>query len=298
MRSLYFATPVVSLYEGEEGTAVAPVTPVPGTSSDTPPAGTGVGTGDDPNAVVNVDPAARFDQDQVNKIVQDRLAKDRKKTEEKYLTLEASYQDLIANKALSDDGKVAAKKQLEDLRAQHRTTEEQAKHEKNQLKDMYESELHQYKEAAVHWESQHKEYLIERSLLEAAVANDAFMPTQIFDTLQKWTTLVDQLDENDKPTGKLTPMVDLPDVEADTGKPTVLQRTPMDAVERLKELQPNLFKANVVSGVGGNSNTGGITPGAGGHIGQEDQKELTTDQWMKQYKDDPTKLGLRARNRR
>ena len=296
MKNLYFAAPVLSLYEGEEGVStIATVTPLATPSPVAPAIGTGVGAGDDPNAVINVDPAARFDQDQVNKIVQDRLAKDRKKTEEKYLSLEKSYQDLIANKALSDDDKVTAEHQLEDLRKQHRTKEEQAKHEKNQLTEKYESELQQYKEAAIHWESQHKEYLIERSLLEAATSNDAYLPSQIFDTLQKWTKLVDQLDENDNPTGRLTPMVDLPDFDADTGKPVVTQRTPMEAVERLKELQPNLFKANVVSGVGGNSNTGGITPGAGGHI---DQKDLTTEQWMKLYKDDPTKLGLRPKNRR
>lgn len=296
MFNLYYAAPVTSLYDGDatgvitDPPPVAPVVPAPAN----PPVGTGL-AGNDPNAVLNVDPNARFDQDQVNKIVQDRLAKDRKKHEERYKGLEKTHQDLLANQALSQDERTTLEQSLEDLRKQHRTKEEQAKHEKNELKENYETQLQTYKDSAAHWEKQHKEFLVEKSLLEAAVTHDAFMPQQILSIVRDWTKLVDAVDENDKPTGKLTPMVDLPDVDADTGKAIITQQTPASAIERLKELQPNLFKSNVVSGVGGNSTTGGMTPGADGHV---DQKELTTEQWMKLYKEDPAKLNLRARKRR
>lgn len=286
LESLYHAAPALSLYDGDEGIPTPPAPP-------TPPTGTGL-TGDDPNAVVNVDPNARFDQTMVNKIVQDRLAKDRKKQEERYTTLEGTYSDLLANQALSADERTKLEDQLEDLQKQNRTKEEQAKHEKKQLQERYETELDQYKADAVRWEAQYKDFLVEKSLMEAAVSNDAFMPQQILSIVREWTKLVDAVDESGKPTGRLTPMVDLPDVDADTGKPIVTQRTPSEAIERLKELQPNLFKSNVVSGVGGNSTTGGVIPGADGRI---DPRELTTDQWMKQYKDDPTKLGLRGRKK-
>ena len=293
--SLYLANPVVSLYEGEgEGvtaTVAAPTTP----TTPTTPTGAGVSGGADPNATVNVDPNTRFNQDQLNTIIQDRLAKDRKKHEEKYKALETTYQDLLANEAVSEGAKDDLKIQLEDLRKQHRTKEEQAKHEKNQLKDSYEGQLQQYKDAAVHWESEHKSNLIEVALMNAAVAHDAFMPSQVLSIVREWTKLVDVLDENEKPTGKLTAMVDLPDVDADTGKAIVTQSAPMEAIERMKQLQPNLFKANVVSGVGGNSTTGGGTPGADGQI---DLAALTPEQFMKLRKEDPTKLGLRSNQRR
>lgn len=256
----------------------------------------GLGTNsDDPNAPIVVDPNARFDQEMVNKIVQDRLAKDRKKHEERYKQLETSHQDLLANEALSTEGRKALEQSLENLQRQHRTKEEQAKIEKNQLKLDYETELAQYKEAATRWERQHKDYMIEKSLIDAAVAHDAFRPDQIFKIVREWTKLVDAVDESGKPTGQLTPMVDLPDVDADTGKAIITQRTPMEAIERLQELQGNLFKANVVSGVGGNSATGGVQPGATGQF--VDQKELTTAQWMKIYQEDPTKLGIKPRKR-
>lgn len=289
---LYLANPVLSLYEGDDDDDGGD--PSGGAPPIDPPRGLGFKS-ENPNEPIDVDPNARFDKEQVNKIVQDRLAKDRKKNDEKFKSLEKSYKDLLANQALSQEERDRLEQQLDDLQKQHRTKEEQAKHEKKQLQERYENELQEHKEAAAKWEMQHKEFLIERSLLDAAVASDAFMPDQIYDVVRKWTKLVDAVDENGKLTGQLKPMVDLPDVDADTGKSIITQRTPMEAIERLKELQPNLFKPNVVPGVGGNSSTGGVQPGADGRI---DQSELTTEQWMKLYKEDPTKLGLRGRKRR
>lgn len=283
----YFAQPVLSLYEGEGDELPKPPDPP------APPTGLGLNS-DDPNAKVNVDPLARFDQDAVNKIVQDRLAKDRKKHEDRYKTLEETYKDLLGEEALSQEAKQKLQIQLEDVQKQNRTKEEQAKHEKNQLRDEYENELVQYKEAAAKWEKQHKDYMIEKSLVDAAVAHDAFRPDQIFKIVREWTKLVEAVDENGKPTGQLTPMVDLPDVDADTQKPIITQRTPMEAIERLQELQGNLFKANVVSGIGGNSATGGSQPGADGQL---DATELTTAQFVKQFQEDPTKLGLKSKRR-
>ncbi len=287
LEKLYAAAPTLSLYDD----------PPDGDPPATPPAKpTGLGfNSDDPNAPVVTDPDARFDQEAVNKIVQDRLAKDRKKHEEKHKGLEKSYKDLLASKALTEEERERIQGQYDDLQKQNRTKEEQAKHEKRQLQDKYENELQEFKEAAVKWETQHKEYMIRTALTDAAVTHDAFLPAQIYDIVRKWTKLVDATDESGKPTGQLIPVVDLPDVDADTGKPIITQRTPSEAVERLKEkLQPNLFKSNIVSGVGGNSSTGDVIPGADGRI---DQKDLTTDQWMKMYKEDPTKLGLRPRRR-
>ena len=286
LENLYLANPVVSLFDDDDDGSTPPAPP-------TPPRGLGLNN-DDPNTPINVDPDTRFDQEMVNKIVQDRLAKDRKKNEERYKNLEKTYQDLLSNQAITQEEREKLEQQLEDLHKQHRTKEEQAKHEKRQLQEKYENELQEYKEAATRWEKEHKNFVIEKSLLDAAVAHDAFMPDQIFKIVREWTKLVDATDESGKPTGRLTPMIDLPDIDADTGKPIVTQRTPMEAIERLRQLQPNLFKANVVSGVGGNSSTGDVTPGANGRIAAG---ELTTEQFMRLYKEDRTKLGLRGKRR-
>lgn len=251
---------------------------------------------DDPNEPIGGDPNARFSQEQVNKIVQDRLAKERKRQTDQYQKLESSYQELLGNQTLSDEERNRLQQQLEDLRKQHRTKEEQAKHEKRQLQEQYEQRLKEFQEKAVYWENEYRTSTVTRSLMDAAVKNDAFMPQQVVTILREYTKLVQPVDENGKtkPGSALTPVVDLPDVDADTGKSIITQRTPEEAVTRLKELQPNLFKANVVSGVGGNSTTGGVSPGADGRV---DAQELTTEQFMKLYKEDPSKLGLRSRRR-
>lgn len=293
MKNFYLSTPVISLYDGDgdpgdPNAVMDPPDPTPPNNDPPKP------NNDDPNTPVGGDPNARFDQEQVNKIVQDRLAKERKKQQEQFKQLERSYQDVLATQTLDQEQREALEQQLEDLRRQHRTKEEQAKHEKKQLQEQYQQELKDWQDRAVKWENEYKSFVVEKSLMDAAVSHDAFLPQQIQDVLIKHTKLVEATDESGQATGKLVPMVDLPDVDADTGKPIITQRTPQEAVERLKELQPNLFKSNVVSGVGGNSSTGGVQPGADGNI---DMKQLTPEQFMKLYKEDPSKLGLKGRRR-
>ena len=299
LNNLYLSAAVISLFDGDDPPAPTPTLDPPPTPTPTPvatlptptPGSTPTG---DPNAPVGGDPNARFNQEQVNKIVQDRLAKDRKKHEEKYQSLEGTYQDLLANHTLSDEDRHRLEQAYEDLQKQHRTKEEQAKHERKQLQETHANELKDWQDRAIKWEADYKSFVVEKSLMDAAVMHDAFLPQQIQDVLIQHTKLVEAKDESGQATGKLVPMVDLHDVDADTGKPIITQHTPAGAVERLKELQPNLFKSNVVSGVGGNSNTGGVQSGSNGEI---DLASLTPEQFQKLYKEDPTKLGLRKTRR-
>lgn len=275
--------PFVALYDGDDGD--------PPTGD--PPAGDPPASDpNDPNQPVGGDPGARFNQDQVNKIVQDRLAKAQKKHQEASKKMETQLQQLLASQSLTDEERSNLETQLEDLRKQFRTKEEQAKIEKRELQTKYETDLDEAKKSATYWENQYKSSTIARALQDAAVQEDAFKPQQVVTLLREHTKLVEATDENGKGLGKLIPMVDLPDVEAETQRPIVTQRTPEDAVKRLKELDPNLFKANVVSGVGGSSATGGATPGSDGKV---DAKELTPEQYMKIRRENPSALGLRRR---
>ncbi len=49
-------------------------------------------------------------------------------------------------------------------------TEKQAKHEKNQLIEKYENELQRCEDVASLWKDKYHEFLIEQSLLEAAIS--------------------------------------------------------------------------------------------------------------------------------
>jgi hypothetical protein len=87
-----------------------------------------------------------------------------------------------------------------------------------------------------------------------------------------------------------SPMIDFPDISEDTKEPIVKQMTPTEAVERMKQLphiHGNLFKSNVVGGVGAGSATGG-TPGSG----KVDLKKITMEQYQQLRKTNPKALGL------
>ena len=233
-----------------------------------------------------------FSQDDVNRIVEERLARDRKKNEEKYRDLEGRYSTLLENSNLSEEERGKLEEDLEDVRKRLRTKEEEAKHQMKQAQEQHETQLTEARNAAKVWETRFHESSIQRSLQDAAVANDAYNPRQVIDLLKPMTKLKPKVDEN---TGKeidgFETVIDFPDRD-DKGKTVITQRTPDETVKRMKELAEyaNLFKVNVVSGVGANSATGGISPGANGRI---DVRRLTPEQYRKIRKEKPELLGLR-----
>jgi len=99
---------------------------------------------------------------------------------------------------------------------------------------------------------------IERAIIDAAVINDGFSPSQFVRHLTPDTRLVEEVDENGAGKGTYVPRVKLPDVDKD-GKAVVLDLSPGEAVKRMKEqvdLYGNMFKSNVNGGIGGTGPTG------------------------------------------
>jgi hypothetical protein len=291
------ARPIVAAYENEgvdsgdggEG----------GTGGDGGEAGTG-GTGGDskPNEKPAGPGGKTFTEEDVNKIVQERLAKDRKRREEAYKDLETKYADMLKSQSLTEEERGKLETNLEDVRKQLRTKDQQAAHERKTLEDRYQAELKSEREAKASWEGRFKESLIARALQDAAVKHEAYNPAQIVKHLRENTKVVEKTDDKGKPTGEYVPMVDFHDVHSETGEPLMTQRTPEDAVKRMKELPDqygNFFKTNVVSGIGGNSATGGLQPGAGGKLSAQQIKNLTPEQYRKIRQENPALLGLAPR---
>jgi hypothetical protein len=284
VKDWYLARPVVAAYEneGSDGDGGADTGSDTGKKPDEKPAGSG----------------KTFSEDDVNKIVQERLAKDRKRREESYKDLETKYSDMLKSQSLSDEERGKLETNLEDVRKQLRTKDQQAAHERKTLEDKYQTELKGEKEKATRWEGRYKESLVARALQDAAVTHEAFNVGQVVTLLRGQTKIVEATDEQGKPTGELVPMVDLHDLDTETRKPVVTQRTPEDAVKRMKELPElygNLFKSGVVSGIGGNSATGGLQPGAGGKLSAQQIKNLTPEQYRKIRQENPALLGLAPR---
>ena len=87
-------------------------------------------------------------------------------------------------------------------------------------------------------------------------------------------------------------MIDFPDIDEKTGENIKTLRSPQDAVKRMKELPQlygNLFKANVVSGIGSGSAAGGVPTGTG----KVDVSKLSSEQYRKLRAENPAAIGLK-----
>ena len=235
--------------------------------------------------------AGSFSQDDVNKF----LAEDRRKHVEKFRALESSYQGILQDKTLATEQRSRLQTELEDLQKSFRTKEQQMEFEKKQVASKYENELGDWKGRATRWESMYKDQVIQTSLQEAAASGDAFNAGQIISLLRPWTELREEVGEDGKPTGKIIPMIDFPDIDEKTGENIKTLRSPRDAVKRMRELPQlhgNLFKMNVVSGVGS-----GSAAGANANAGKVDVSKLTPEQYRKLRAEHPEQLGLRKRTK-
>jgi len=286
---LYLSTPQVSCFDGEEGSDPPAGDPPAGDPpAGDPPAG-------DPPAGAGEGDGKTFKTADVNRIVQERLERDRKSRESahaaKYTDLEGRYSELLENSNLDEEQRGKLNEQLEDVRKQLRTKEQQAAHERKLLTDDHDAKLSEAKESAVVWEDRFRESSISRALQDAAASNDAWDSDQIIALLRPMTKLVEVVDENtNMPTGDYNTVVDFSDVD-EKGLSVVTQRTPDETVKRMKEIpkHQNLFKSNIVSGIGAPPATGGLTPGTNGQV---DCRNIDMATYEKLRKENPAALGL------
>lgn len=274
MDNLYRSMALVSCFDGDLGGDPPAGDPPAGDPPANPPAG------------------KVFTQDELNKI----LADDRRKHQAALTKTEQTYKELLANnQQLSAKDRQTLEENLATIQGQLRTKEQQAALDRKQLEEEFNGKLTQAEQRAQGWESRYKESTVTRSIQDAAVSAEAFNHNQIVALLRPMTKLVEDVDaKSGKSTGQYKVMVEFPDVDATTGEAIMTSRTPDEAVKRMKELPEtygNLFRHNVVSGIGSNSSTG-LAPGANG---KPDLKKLASnpEAFRKVLKESPEILGLR-----
>lgn len=270
--------------DGDGGAATSVVNKQTGTGD----GGGSDGGGDEP----------KFTTDDMNRIVQERLAKDRKKREEEFQqqvkSLETKYEELLANKSLEAADREKLENQLNDLRKQHRTKEQQLADEKKRLQEEWESKYKTIESKANEWETRYTESTITQALQAAAISHEAYNPQQIIVQLRGQTKLIEKLDSAGKPTGQLQPMVEMTVRNEDSGASEQLQMTPDEAVEYMKKNPGewgNFFRNNIREGIGSSPATGGAVTGDG----TVDHTKLTDEQWFKLRKENPAALGMNYR---
>ncbi len=222
------------------------------------------------------------------------LAEDRRKHQAQIAKVQATLEETLASKNLTVQEREQLAQQLEDMRKETRTKEQQLTHEKKHLEEQYEKRLTDERKAREEWENRYRQSTVERALQDAAVKGDAFSVETMMDVLRPKTRLVEIVDEKTgKGTGKFEVKVDFPDSDPNTGEPTITLHTPESAVKRMKEMGTkygNLFKSGVVSGIAAGAATGGPASGTGGKY---DVRNLTQEQYMEIRAKNPAALGLR-----
>lgn len=228
------------------------------------------------------EPEKTFTQEQLNKVIEERLAIERKKHEKDRSSLMQQVEALN----LSTKQKEALEAQLEEIRMQGLSKEEQAKAAAEKERKDFERQL---KDAQGKHDSLFQTYSSEklsRELVDAAVRHDAFNPEQIVEMLLGRARVADELDEANKPTGRRIVRVKL-DVTRE-GKRVSLDLTPDEAVNAMKgdvERFGNLFKAKIAGGLGATA------PAPNGKA--VELKNMSMDELHKRFKENRQTLGLR-----
>ncbi len=248
----------------------------------------------------DITPPEGFTPEQQKKF-NDAIAAERRKQEAKYRKefekTELTYKELLANsKSLTEKERQTLQVNLETIQGQLRSKEQQAAQEKKELEASYQGKLTVAEQRAISAEQRWRDSTIVRALQDAAVEHEAWSAKQIVTTLKDWTVLVEKLDGSGKGTGHFDVVVNFPDKDSATGQEIQTSKSPSEAVKRMTEIAEfqNLFRKNVVSGVGGNSAIGGLTPGSNGRL---DVRNLSPDQYQKVRAENPELLGLRRRRR-
>ncbi len=288
--SLYLARPWRSCFEGEGasdgGAAGAGAGAGTGAGGDAG-AGGGAGAGDGTGA--GAGGQRTFTQEEVNRIV----AADRRKLEDTLKKTEKQYKDLLASQGLTEQERKALQANLEVLQGQLRSKEEQLLMEKKQVEESYAAKLQELEKKAAFYETLYRDSSIERALTDAAVKHDAFSPSQIVTQLRGQTKMIEETDpKTGKLMGKFRPMVEMQAVNPTTGEVETKAYTPDEAVKKMKDTPEqwgNLFRPNVVSGIGAGTATGGVTPGLSGKV---DVRKLTAAQYREIRATHPEWLGL------
>jgi len=217
--------------------------------------------------------AKTFTQEQVDSIVGNA----KKALMEKNSGLMAEIEALNQKSKLT----AAETKRLEDANAELRkanmTVEQLKAEDEKKLRSTFETQITDLTTERDKWKTSFTKSSIERAIVDAAAANDAFVPAQVVAILEGKTRLVEDTDDEGKPKGVYTPKVTFEDTDK-SGKPVTLELSVADAVKRMTEMESflNLFKGKGSGGIGGSNKSGS---GKGG--------KMTHAEAAVHFKDDP-----------
>jgi len=173
--------------------------------------------------------------------------------------LQTKLEELQNRAGTTEAEKERLQEQIETLKASYMSEAEMLKTNNAKAQKDYEKALAAANSERDQWRNRYTSESITRSLMDAAVAGQAYNPQQIVGLLTNKTRLVEEIDGEGKPTGNYTSKVKFSTRSKD-GQQVDLEITPQEALKLMKEDPENygnLFKSNGAGGIGGTHVSGG-----------------------------------------
>lgn len=200
--------------------------------------------------------------EQVNKIVEDRLARDREKRSDDNKKLISDLEVVRKQAGTSNEQSEALKAQIKRLQDETQTKEQGLARDLTDATTRHEAEVKTLTGERDRWKDGFTEQMMETAIRSAATTHNATPQAHkhlvaILGSMN--ARVIPVLDEGGKETGTYQPVVTFEDVDAEGKSFTTESMKVLDAVERmkaLKDLYGNLFKDTLSGGLGGNSGAG------------------------------------------
>ena len=226
------------------------------------------------------DKVTTFTQDQLNKIVGERLSKEKKAHDDAISELNT----LRKKSEMNSKDRTEWESKYNQLVEKNMTAEELKEREFAKTKKEKEELVSSLTAEKEFWEDQFKTSLISNSIKDASIEYDAFSAQQIENNLRNFMKVVPVKDEEGKDTKVFNVRVDFPDKDGD-GKDIMMNLSTMETVARMKDVSQyqNLFKGGI-GGVGQQNEDSSEVGSAEFYANQG------ADVYMKAYKDGKIKL--------
>lgn len=233
------------------------------------------GKNNDPNAGKKT-----FSQEEVDKLVTKRLAREKQNAREALARLKEVEQTAQMTAKKRDE----LQSQIADLEKKVLPADEIRKREEKKAREKYENDLRSAQETAKSWESRFNDLKINHEI-ETAAALAGVKPNSlplVSAYLKPSTKVVPVLDDDEKETGKFQTQVDFED-QGEDGKPLRVTMTITEVVNRMRE-QPdkfgNLFEPGSKGGLGkpgGSGKNGGAKDGFRSGMSMEEYMKLRAE---------------------
>jgi hypothetical protein len=199
-------------------------------------------------------PPKTFTQEEVEKMIQGRLSKQKQRETELLTKLKS-----LETKGLSDADREALEQQIQQLQEQNMSKEELFKERETKLKSEHDKILKKTVEESTRWKGFFESSSIRQAITAAAISAEAENVEQMLMMFQGSSRLEEEI-ENNKPTGRFIAKMKIVGIDPDTKAKKEFDLPVAEAITKLREdgLNANLFKHKSTGGTGtvGNGGTG------------------------------------------